>query len=185
MTPAAAPSRGLSPHVRGNPYQGNITADLNGSIPACTGKPHRRLRCAVRRRVYPRMYGETGLRLPARCGGYGLSPHVRGNRGTTRRPPTGSWSIPACTGKPRRGFVPLLPCWVYPRMYGETEPRPPCSTYRSGLSPHVRGNLLQRQHELRERGSIPACTGKPTTGGVVTLRMTVYPRMYGETMIPR
>ena len=90
---------GLSPHVRGNQLVACKRDWPDGSIPACTGKPHRARHSPAldqvyprmygkppsapthpaAQEVYPRMYGETDG-LPVLPDGYlGLSPHVRGN----------------------------------------------------------------------------------------------------------
>ena len=74
--------RGLSPHVRGNPFGLPPRRVRIGSIPACTGKPLCLAVTCMVRQVYPRMYGETGGGSAAALNLGGLSPHVRGNRGT-------------------------------------------------------------------------------------------------------
>ena len=70
---------GLSPHVRGNLGQVPVDKRCEGSIPACTGKPRRARSDGSLPGVYPRMYGETVLRLACYSSPKGLSPHVRGN----------------------------------------------------------------------------------------------------------
>ena len=94
----------------------------------------------------------------------------------------GGWrSIPACTGKPQGAMRGPLLVRVYPRMYGETPPAPGLGPALRGLSPHVRGNPPARSCRGTRRGSIPACTGKPTSIPSRRRYVTVYPRMYGET----
>ena len=131
---------GLSPHVRGNPPGRRLGRGLDGSIPACTGKPGTSAPRSPGRKVYPRMYGETGM--PSRFVAFsrGLSPHVRGNHTLLNRTGQRIWSIPACTGKPIREGPTRRRPGVYPRMYGETAPRGRKTTRHGGLSPHVRGN---------------------------------------------
>ena len=70
-------------------------------------------------------------------------------------------------------------------MYGETKGRGRRRSLGEGLSPHVRGNLRQDRAEVPSQGSIPACTGKPSRWPRTSWSSTVYPRMYGETMIER
>ena len=90
---------------------------------------------------------------------------------------------------------------VYPRVYGEsisrvvTPPRMgglsprvrgiPLSAIADlgtdGLSPRVRGIRYRRAALLGGRGSIPACTGNPTTANRSCGRLRVYPRVYGES----
>ena len=180
--PSASNRRGgLSPHVRGNHRMGHRRWQLDGSIPACTGKPGGCSAGGAIARVYPRMYGEApGVPLPCQLVG-GLSPHVRGNHHPADAGLRRAGSIPACTGKPR-----LYPCLhavlrVYPRMYGETSPARNRASRPGGLSPHVRGNRGAAAGCNHRRGSIPACTGKPATPAGGGSSFMVYPRMYGET----
>ena len=143
-TPASANRRcagsGLSPHVRGNRPRGDRGAGAAGSIPACTGKPTISRQSRRKRRVYPRMYGETVAGLPPLRLAVGLSPHVRGNQEQASFLDDVGGSIPACTGKPGVGRRGGNHGEVYPRMYGETVARPSAGNYAWGLSPHVRGN---------------------------------------------
>ena len=172
---------GLSPHVRGNRSAPPRSGPPGWSIPACTGKPHERRARAARCRVYPRMYGETGRPRHYQPPHSGLSPHVRGNPAGGSRSACQRRSIPACTGKPRREPRRQPPPVVYPRMYGETRRRRLVTTRNGGLSPHVRGNLPASRDYRTFRRSIPACTGKPSTGRPAAPSSGVYPRMYGET----
>ena len=176
---------GLSPHVRGNRAGTVDGAAVDGSIPACTGKPCSRCRRPRLMQVYPRMYGETPGRISSPHNGRGLSPHVRGNPGRrrTRRPHAGS--IPACTGKPPPPASDPGESKVYPRMYGETEKTARSETKRQGLSPHVRGNPRPAAPYCEDTRSIPACTGKPKDQPLSDRADGVYPRMYGETRRPR
>ena len=127
------------------------------------------------------MYGETDPQRRRDPVSHGLSPHVRGNPGLDEAALIALRSIPACTGKPclldgRRAVA-----QVYPRMYGETRPSRTTRSSYQGLSPHVRGNPARSSIEVRLKGSIPACTGKPTGDRAAADRQAVYPRMYGET----
>ena len=98
-------SRGLSPRVRGNqpvlqPHLGNPR-----SIPACTGEPKSLFARALRRRVYPRVYGGTSPQRRRADRWWGLSPRVRGNPAIPDASTGNTGSIPACTGEPKRGQV--------------------------------------------------------------------------------
>ena len=55
---------------------------------------------------------------------------------------------------------------VYPRVCGGTRSRNPSPTWGRGLSPRVRGNLVHRDTDEGNRGSIPACAGEPEGYGV-------------------
>jgi len=56
---------------------------------------------------------------------------------------------------------------------------------RDGLSPRVRGNRSYGWSRSGPDGSIPACTGEPTTTRISAVCHTVYPRVYGGTMNAR
>ena len=49
-----------------------------------------------------------------------------------------------------------------------------------GLSPRVRGNRRHGGPDRRDRGSIPACAGKPTSSRPWVAVSRVYPRVCGE-----
>ena len=127
------------------------------------------------------MYGETIHSSKVRPHPSGLSPHVRGNPVIPPPHEPSLRSIPACTGKPG-GWSARDGCRkVYPRMYGETYLVRRYRAVGRGLSPHVRGNHPHRRKLPGLPGSIPACTGKPTSKAPLLLIDRVYPRMYGET----
>ena len=104
-----------------------------------------------------------------------------GTLGSVQRSERRSRSIPACTGEPLLGRVPMVKRGVYPRVYGGTGTSRFNDLNRTGLSPRVRGNHWCVQMASRESRSIPACTGEPgryTRGGKLR---GVYPRVYGGT----
>ena len=51
-----------------------------------------------------------------------------------------------------------------------------------GLSPRVRGNLVQAVGGITHKGSIPACAGEPTPDDLRLRGDRVYPRVCGGTM---
>ena len=152
---------GLSPHTRGNRRSVGNRIDHVGSIPAHTGKPRSRLLRGLAIWVYPRTHGETAGPAPW--------------NGSRIR------SIPAHTGKPIGPPVVNSNNKVYPRTHGETNPVTWISKPRLGLSPHTRGNQLIDTGIPFTIGSIPAHTGKPSTGDGEELPGAVYPRTHGET----
>ena len=91
---------GLSSRVRGNPGQRPRVDQAAGSIPACAGEPAEGGREHSSSRVYPRVCGGTPPPSPGRPARRGLSPRVRGNRGTAGRSAGARRSIPACAGEP-------------------------------------------------------------------------------------
>ena len=174
-------AKGLSPHARGNLMPTIRPGKMQGSIPACAGKPYPISRSRPRPGVYPRMRGETDQAVVMVLDVAGLSPHARGNLIEPVPVSTIAGSIPACAGKPP-GYPPPLPFgWVYPRMRGETSVKKVEEALAQGLSPHARGNRSGVMYFLPRKGSIPACAGKPTGPGDRDTQTEVYPRMRGET----
>ena len=177
-------TEGLSPRVRGiHPHRPGDRC-VHGSIPACTGNPIGRGRRRQRRGVYPRVYGESVPIATRRVSGCGLSPRVRGIR--RRRYPCrrSSGSIPACTGNPSVTVVVNGDFGVYPRVYGESRSVRMRKRCRRGLSPRVRGIPADRAAGFPRVGSIPACTGNPPIGDENLVPEGVYPRVYGESLMP-
>ena len=141
----------------------------------------------------PARAGRAGGSIPAHAGKpppddkvidilKGLSPPMRGNPvspGCTR-----SWigSIPAHAGKPPARYSPETFSWVYPRPCGETALAAMAVVSAGGLSPPMRGNLVDRDSTLGRRGSIPAHAGKPHLRALRHPQFGVYPRPCGETV---
>ena len=50
---------------------------------------------------------------------------------------------------------------VYPRVCGEPGVRLPFAPFGDGLSPRVRGNLMEDGRVTHRLRSIPACAGEP------------------------
>ena len=123
-TPVSGPSMdawtGLSPRVRGNPWECSDAETRSRSIPACTGEPRgsQSSHCCIR--VYPRVYGGTRPDAPSQLSTQGLSPRVRGNHGPDVPAIADIGSIPACTGEPLPIDGRIGPGTVYPRVYGGT-----------------------------------------------------------------
>ena len=139
-----AQRQGLSPRVRGNPRPPRARYQGAGSIPACAGEP-RLVDCTnVTYAVYPRVCGGTSLNAGTPVHPEGLSPRVRGNPTGTSLVREWRGSIPACAGEPSSWNGRGLRFRVYPRVCGGTEFD--MSDIRSlrGLSPRVRGNLIER-----------------------------------------
>ena len=92
-------------------------------------------------------------------------------------------SIPACAGEPNaarpgRGRLP-----VYPRVCGGTFWISSSVIPVSGLSPRVRGNLVDWPETMPYQRSIPACAGEPRAILGVGQPHTVYPRVCGGTSV--
>ena len=133
--------------------------------------------------VYPRVYGGTREPVTLALAVGGLSPRVRGNPADDIGDGNRLGSIPACTGEPAIFCKASAVHAVYPRVYGGTRGIRDIHMIEYGLSPRVRGNrdnLLC----LRDRmGSIPACTGEPPPVEPTAILETVYPRVYGGTLV--
>ena len=91
---------GLSPRVRGNRYRTDAGLKRNRSIPACAGEPLSGPQRVDNPAVYPRVCGGTQTFAIHHKGGGGLSPRVRGNRGSSFCAAYQRGSIPACAGEP-------------------------------------------------------------------------------------
>ena len=178
---ALRPRGGLSPRVRGNPVQNAAPRVSLGSIPACAGEPAWPSSSAGSSWVYPRVCGGTKDRLSLSLISSGLSPRVRGNRSRLRRPLRRSRSIPACAGEPNAGTGQRRFGGVYPRVCGGTTASRSIRNRIMGLSPRVRGNLLELPTVSLPRGSIPACAGEPLSRHSTDSSSGVYPRVCGGT----
>ena len=172
--------QGPSPRVRGSPRRRSSRSTSAGSIPACAGKPALLQSGADAGKVHPRVCGEAGLaRAPATCRP-GPSPRVRGSH---QEHPAGCGalgSIPACAGKPQRLDCLPVDAEVHPRVCGEAILPDTAAPLTAGPSPRVRGSLEQVALAAPEKGSIPACAGKPGAGPAPAGLRRVHPRVCGE-----
>ena len=99
---------GLSPRVRGNPFDSGFRCQYVRSIPACAGEPVTLLCQLVEEVVYPRVCGGTVIFRTRYFQFYGLSPRVRGNHSHLVHCLYPSGSIPACAGEPHSSQAPIL-----------------------------------------------------------------------------
>ena len=172
---------GLSPRVRGNHRKELPSSGWKRSIPACAGEPGAVIPPVADPAVYPRVCGGTVRTKSLESSIRGLSPRVRGNRKQHRLSSHGQWSIPACAGEPG-GHRCARPDWgVYPRVCGGTYNPKAQPLPRAGLSPRVRGNLLQESGAATKARSIPACAGEPWPSLPSRIPRRVYPRVCGGT----
>ena len=176
----AAPVCGPSPRVRGSLPAGKGQAVHGGSIPACAGKPPAGPPRRRRRRVHPRVCGEAHPAREQRPLGGGPSPRVRGSRRAPARRPRPAGSIPACAGKPGRRAIGTCGSGVHPRVCGEAPAAHRAHVPPPGPSPRVRGSRQSGSGTRSGSGSIPACAGKPLTGGGGGKWQGVHPRVCGE-----
>ena len=93
---------GLSPPVRGSPPGERRPRVCRGSIPARAGEPFQSLLMAGKEAVYPRPCGGAPPSPDMYDSTEGLSPPVRGSRGSAPRQRREPGSIPARAGEPPR-----------------------------------------------------------------------------------
>ena len=172
---------GLSPRVRGNPGNVSPVDRVNRSIPACAGEPGGHCRASHRRRVYPRVCGGTHHKFLVEMVKPGLSPRVRGNRGSRSRMRQRRRSIPACAGEPDKRARLTTDGMVYPRVCGGTLLGRRLMNPMIGLSPRVRGNRSSATSARNSGRSIPACAGEPPQHYITIWHDGVYPRVCGGT----
>ena len=134
---------GLSPCVRGNRAGAQRLLKLRGPIPVRTGEPHNKPASLSGAGAYPRAYGGTRAEVAAVASELGLSPCVRGNRVRVGQFRVRLGPIPVRTGEPKAKNASLLASWAYPRAYGGTVVGDLLFGVHRGLSPCVRGNLLE------------------------------------------
>ena len=177
--------RGLRtiPACAGQPKFAAMLRLRQSVYPRVCGQPTRRGPIIVQRRVYPRVCGATIVDLRGSYDAIGLSPRVRGNPLSGTGQSRSLWSIPACAGQPGRPLPASLRRWVYPRVCGATSINPPSTKALVGLSPRVRGNLLDGPIKPKRGGSIPACAGQPIVLPTYGHSHEVYPRVCGATSI--
>ena len=90
---------------------------------------------------------------------------------------------PTESTNPRQLTAILLVAWVKHGHSLAEEVCIPHSKGLDGLSPRVRGNRQAGRADGAPTGSIPACTGEPPAAPAQRSSGTVYPRVYGGTLI--
>ena len=153
--------KGLSPRVRGNRAAAANHAACIRPIPACAGQPASRSSSVRLLRAYPRVCGATQRFSKHVDNDRGLSPRVRGNRVNAAIRGNNQGPIPACAGQPGGRITRRQRAWAYPRVCGATDLNHVSSSFKTGLSPRVRGNLVLIAGFASEHGPIPACAGQP------------------------
>ena len=135
--------------------------------------------------VYPRACGGTAGGVPSSVNPQGLSPRLRGNQLQSGEAIILHWSIPALAGEPPISITADAQFMVYPRACGGTMSAIQPPSYRTGLSPRLRGNRLRwcfRQCIGDDTdGSIPALAGEPAVCALSDPTAGVYPRACGGT----
>ena len=176
-------SPGLSPRLRGNPFELRTGTTPPRSIPAPAGEPSTRTRPPYPMPVYPRACGGTCHHPHGRDHDQGLSPRLRGNLLPPYPQPTETRSIPAPAGEPPRPGGSTWYSTVYPRACGGTSTPTEQACPASGLSPRLRGNLKTRHSPYLLSRSIPAPAGEPLGADQQATGVAVYPRACGGTSV--
>ena len=172
---------GLSPRVRGHHLLKNIQGVGPRSIPACAGSPVGLPADERSVGVYPRVCGVTEVDAGDSLERTGLSPRVRGHHYDLRDRHEYAGSIPACAGSPLLKHGRCRIRKVYPRVCGVTDQAGNNVFQDEGLSPRVRGHLLDHGPPVRRSRSIPACAGSPISRRAIPNQVEVYPRVCGVT----
>ena len=159
--PERATLTGLSPRMRGNLSQSRNSYAALGSIPAYAGEPDVSSSDIGGRTVYPRVCGGTAVPYPAPRLSWGLSPRMRGNQQSISAVWTHHRSIPAYAGEPDTAVIAERRQQVYPRVCGGTRSMRSISPGETGLSPRMRGNLVNYGGADSIARSIPAYAGEP------------------------
>ena len=151
---------GLSPRLRGNGLRLFCACEIRGSIPALAGERSPCRLAAQSCEVYPRACGGTPDPLIPPPIPEGLSPRLRGNAYQFCWPWAGLWSIPALAGERSLPEYIGARFWVYPRACGGTIISTADLSSSMGLSPRLRGNVVDYTLHECVMGSIPALAGE-------------------------
>ena len=176
------PPTGLSPRLRGNHDDSDLVAEYERSIPAPAGEPGTWWNTPAPRAVYPRACGGTAANAVIGALRSGLSPRLRGNLFGTVSGASITRSIPAPAGEPYGWTAGPKSSRVYPRACGGTPSSNSISASAIGLSPRLRGNLLELTGQNIDVRSIPAPAGEPVAGERPGRADGVYPRACGGTV---
>ena len=151
---------GPSPRIRGKSIKGVKNAVDRGTIPANTGKIPCTLYSPASSRDHPREYGENLKRFASKRAAGGPSPRIRGKFLDEMFENERRGTIPANTGKMRRGRGLRNPARDHPREYGENPQIQQELKATAGPSPRIRGKLIMWPITPSRMGTIPANTGK-------------------------
>ena len=152
-------STGSPPHTRGAQNKSMGRGGTSRFIPAYAGNAAAVQRRADAESVHPRIRGERPADIEIGRMSVGSSPHTRGtliriHPDTDRRRFIPAYAGNASATQPTAGETP-----VHPRMRGEREGCCASAQLSSGSSPHARGTLVGRDHDIARNRFIPACAG--------------------------
>ena len=171
--------RGLSPHLRGSRRANQSVLAGRGPIPAPAGEPCPSRPTRSSWRAYPRTCGGASDLFPLKPGIPGLSPHLRGSPITPRPCPPAGGPIPAPAGEPQQDVRQQPRQGAYPRTCGGAVKRWVDPASIGGLSPHLRGSLLEDIGRRVGGRPIPAPAGEPRNRDGPRGYQWAYPRTCG------
>ena len=177
---ADSTGKGSSPHTRGAPRVESRRGILGGIIPAYAGSTVTSRVALPTEPDHPRIRGEHPPRWVQPAEYRGSSPHTRGARQGSRRPPAQARIIPAYAGstavaRPASGSIA-----DHPRIRGEHLMVSPPFFILRGSSPHTRGAPRRRPARLRRPGIIPAYAGSTGQATRASGAGKDHPRIRGE-----
>ena len=175
---------GLSPRLRGNPFQQRRYPRDVRSIPAPAGEPYsggsRLPGCAV----YPRACGGTSSLVRPASLWFGLSPRLLGTIAAVICPELETGLSPRLRGNPATDeFLGVQWTPVYPRACGGTgsDGIETCQAMLKVYPRACRGNRAARRPGQFLGRSIPSPAGEPDGNDGVATHVAVYPRACGGT----
>ena len=171
---------GSSPLTRGKHRVVVVSRNIEGLIPAHTGKTGRLGQAHADGGAHPRSRGENPFLMPASAASSGSSPLTRGKRQQAGRTVDVLGLIPAHAGKTADGAGSRRCAVAHPRSRGENASVAKGLQTLSGSSPLTRGKLFTGYGGLDMGGLIPAHAGKTVVGGVAAAFWGAHPRSRGE-----
>ena len=182
MGTARAP-RGIIPAPRGK--RGVLLRALSGPgfIPAHAGKTSQSSAHRACPRVHPRSRGENGSLFLHRHMVLGSSPLTRGKRDFARDELGCVGLIPAHAGKTSSSHCTKTTRQAHPRSRRENVVLAEGVGPAMGSSPLTRGQLLDLATGTRDRGLIPAYTGKTRQSQTRSCDYWAHPRSRGENAV--
>ena len=152
--------RGPSPRIRGEFDALQSVADVEGTIPANTGRITVLMQSVPVQRDHPREYGENPCKLWVSVPLPGPSPRIRGEYIHRLRPAQLPGTIPANTGRIYGVGSRIARTWDHPREYGENDGSLSKAAVDLGPSPRIRGEFAGTVDNRDLWGTIPANTGR-------------------------
>ena len=171
---------GPSPRIRGECNGAEHIPWSNGTIPANTGRMCLTMWFSIRRTDHPREYGENAIGDSDAAAVAGPSPRIRGESRAEADTEGGFGTIPANTGRITGPTASQTQPWDHPREYGENADQEWNDEFSAGPSPRIRGEFVQAQLQVIDRGTIPANTGRIASVPTHDTLCGDHPREYGE-----